>query len=111
MRKVDFPRHCLSAVLMEEVWVGTPATRYRAVASPGAGGLAGTPLSLSMKGWVGCRLGEAGEGQAGEEACWGTQATARPVMPQGNSHWSTLQTGHSQTSLSARSPELHMTAR
>lgn len=80
----------------------------RAVASPGTGGLAGAPLTPSKKGWVGCRLGEAGEGQAGDKACWGRQATAKPVIPQGNTYWSILQTGHSQ---SAMSPEHHTTAK
>lgn len=88
----------------------------RAVASHGTGGVIeasqeASCLSLSKKGWVGCKLEEEGEDQAGLGACWGRQATARPVIPKVNSHWSILQTGHSQTSLSARSHENHTTAK
>lgn len=78
-RRVDFPRQGLNTVLLEEAWMEAPA--MGSVASPGTGGLAGAPLSLSKKSWVGCRLGE-----AGDEACCGRQVTARPVIAQGNSH-------------------------
>lgn len=107
-READFPWQGLSAALLEEARTGSsqgaPGAGARAAAGPRTGGLSGSTASPQRERlWVGSCRGEAGQGQAGDKACGGRRAAARLVTPWGNSHWSTLLAGHSQTSWSAGS--------